>query len=63
MKSKIQQLADDLVGTADDFDIEDYTQDELIELDNQIFRCECCGWWCENSENTGDEICEDCNDD
>lgn len=35
----------------------------LDYLDNQIFRCECCNWWCaisESSENDPVE-CVDCN--
>ena len=34
----------------------------LNHLDNEIFRCECCNWWCpisEMSENSDTE-CRDC---
>jgi len=35
----------------------------LEYLDNEIFRCECCGWWCPISESseTVDTECRDCN--
>ena len=35
----------------------------LEYLDNEIFRCDCCSWWCpisESSENVDTE-CTDCN--
>jgi hypothetical protein len=33
--------------------------EEVAELAG-IFRCESCGWWCDEDEDTGDNICEDC---
>lgn len=42
-------------------ELEDYLP-FLIHLDNEIFRCECCDWWCsisEMSENSNTE-CRDC---
>ncbi len=45
---------------------EELTDEELSEIDNCIFQCDCCGWWCETSEegNSGDgeRICRDCSD-
>jgi hypothetical protein len=36
----------------------------LQYLDNQIFLCDACGWWCEISEESGvsdtEFICYDC---
>ena len=32
----------------------------LAAIDMEVFECEECGWWCENCEDTGDGICEDC---
>lgn len=42
-------------------DLEDSTE-FLAEVDQQIFQCECCGWWCVISEMTdnGDWQCTDC---
>jgi hypothetical protein len=51
---------------------EDYSEDDLTQSDhefinNEIFRCDTCGWWCEiceNSEtdNADEMICQDCVD-
>ncbi len=35
-------------------DLEDY-EPFLSHLDNQIFRCECCEWWCDLSEMADDD--------
>lgn len=48
-----------------------FDNDAFLEyLDNEIFRCTCCSWWCPVSEtsendNDGDWVCRDCspNDD
>lgn len=38
-------------------------------LDGEIFKCEVCGWWCDNHEasqkyaEVGQLICEECSDD
>lgn len=46
-------------------DLEDNTE-FLDELDQEIFRCNCCRWWCEISEESSEEIdypeliCKDC---
>lgn len=39
----------------------------LGAIDDAIFMCERCGWWCEQYEanenpNGGDDICDDCKD-
>ena len=61
----IDRLLDDL----GDPEIKDLTAFHH-ELDNLVFCCSDCGWWCEASEEadpdeTGrphDTICEDCNE-
>jgi len=47
-------------GMTDD----DLTEDDHMAIDNEIFLCDECGWWCEVCEmnDTGDHICNDCND-
>lgn len=45
-------------------DLEDH-QEFLRYLDDEIFLCETCGWWCEMSEMAEDEegtepTCSDC---
>lgn len=42
--------------------------DFCFALDQQVFECECCGWWFEQSEMTaydpvGRWICEECGGD
>jgi len=35
----------------------------LFELDNRIFECDCCGWWCEMSEAVDTDcgpVCDQC---
>ncbi len=39
------------------------------KIDNEIFLCPICGWWCENCERTSnnisldsEDICEDCHE-
>lgn len=50
-------LVEELRGTAG-FPIPDEFADDLPflnYLDQEIFICETCGWWCERSEETQDE--------
>lgn len=36
-------------------------EQELCDrLDNTIFCCDGCGWWCDIGEECGDRLCEDC---
>lgn len=72
----IQDLIDSLQGTADSLggalenlypgmELEDLNDKDHFEIDNTIFLCDECGWWCEISENAetddSDEmICQDC---
>lgn len=32
-------------------------------LDNEIFRCSVCEWWCELSEMESEGVCSDCDED
>lgn len=65
----IDALIDSLKGTCGS--IGDYVEDEneltatdYQRIDNEIFCCETCGWWCENSEMSDtDMVCVDCSDD
>lgn len=42
----------------------DLTVDETNQIDDEIFECDDCGWWCEVSqrcETDGDgDVCEEC---
>lgn len=44
---------------------EDLTEDNHQTIENEIFRCEECGWWYESvskSEVEDESICDDCNE-
>ena len=55
----IHTLIEDLQGTChsindhlpDGMDEDDLTMDELDHIDQEIFLCAECGWWCEVSES------------
>ena len=65
MKIPIDKMIDRLRGTCNEpFPIEDYTLEDLAHLDEEIFQCVDCGWWCDISELSAipsDECsCTDC---
>lgn len=43
-------------------DEDELTGEDHAAIDNEIFMCEGCGWWCEISEAVEDEDnkCQDC---
>lgn len=48
------------------FDYDDLTADDCLQIDNEIFECTTCGWWCEvceMSEDQDGQVCVDCNND
>lgn len=63
----VNKLIEALQGTCtiiddhlpDEMEWSDLTSEDHAEIDDQIFLCDQCGWWCEISEQNG-EICEDC---
>lgn len=41
----------------------DLTLENFDYIDEQIFNCEECGWWCDTSElndTYGEQLCDDC---
>lgn len=67
----ISELIESLNGTCktiaealpDDMEEDDLTEADHEDIDNQIFLCEQCNWWCEICERIEeDDICEDCKD-
>lgn len=56
-----QALTDHYEGMVE----EDLTDQDRDDIDNDIFLCEDCGWWCEISEESEEEPgkCEDCAND
>ena len=48
-------------------DIDDISQNQHFQIDNAIFLCDCCGWWCEGgdwadpeSHEYDGDICSSC---
>ena len=45
---------------------DDLTEDDLWEIEQEIFRCDICGWWSDISEDSGtgdgEMICNECAD-
>lgn len=44
---------------------DDLTADDHSYIDQNVFKCPECGWWCEDSqrkysEETSEDLCEDC---
>lgn len=39
---------------------DDLTPEDFDEIDNEIFLCDNCGWWCEISEQDDNGFCLDC---
>ncbi len=63
-KLSIDEVIDALRGTCEDIDADEYSADELLKLDGEIFQCATCGWWCDIDEyNAVDEVCDDCVED
>lgn len=70
---RLNEIVEELQGTCKTLDevLTDKERDNegLVEaIDECIFCCACCGWWCENSERhedelDGEDVCEDCHDD
>ncbi len=59
-------IADDDIEGVDDIS----NEMELCDaIDNALFECATCGWWCEagdyaeNQNNPSGDICSDCNED
>lgn len=69
------EVIDDLLGSCDSlhsvlnsygFTDDDMTSQNYQRLDEEIFCCDSCGWWCESCEeheHNGDRVCDDCNED
>ena len=67
MSETIDELIDRLRGTCNEsWDICDWSMEDLQYLDEHIFECVGCGWWCDISElspESNDEMfCDECNE-
>lgn len=66
----IQMLIDDLRGTCTEIqdnlpegmDEMELTSEDHDCIDDQIFLCDTCGWWCESCDEKEDGNCTDCYD-
>lgn len=70
--SRIDKIIEELLGTSQSLEnvcnyfgisVKDLIENEIKEIDEEIFQCDGCGWWCETSERNdlcGDALCEDC---
>lgn len=74
MEIDIQKLAETLQGTCMTLEggiqviLGDDTEQELTpqqhdELDQEVFLCDTCGWWCEAHERSESDECVDCSGD
>lgn len=74
-RAKMIAVAERLLGSAtsaddaiqiefgdDDLTITDFSQELLLELDDQVAECEQCGYWAEAGA-VDDGVCEDCRGD
>jgi len=63
-----QEIAERLLGTAESgIEIASEYGVDLSDIDaacseQEVVRCEGCGWWCECHEMNEDDFCEDCRD-
>jgi hypothetical protein len=68
----LQGTCGDMNSTIMELFGEDYSEDDLTEeerntIDNQVFLCTDCGWWCEACQESqecldGERICEECHE-
>ena len=69
MQEALNEIVQDYLGSCDE--LADSDHDWLDEnglfgaIDDIMFRCESCGWWCEISEQANQEkyleqVCSDC---
>lgn len=71
---QLTELVELLEGSCDSLDEATYylfgkdsdflSQDDLADIDDNVFKCECCGWWYNISEmsGNGEQLCQDCNE-
>ncbi len=74
-RAQLQKIIDHLRGSTGNLE-ETYREETSIHFDNapardlhfideQIFNCEVCGWWCGTDEMAEDKdmVCDECADD
>lgn len=61
--NRIENIINNLLGTKQSLTGLLLTKEELNILNERIFKCESCGFWCKSSEKNdlcGDLLCGDC---
>lgn len=68
-KERLDEIVDHLKGSCLTIyaELEDDEDEDVVQehLDQFIFECEGCGWWCEIDElhnDTDAQLCDDCYD-
>jgi rubrerythrin len=64
-QARAEQIAHELQGTCNSYPEELEEDLELAEMvEEHVFLCAQCGWWCEQSEANegpdGEDVCDDC---
>ena len=70
-EEQLNKLINHLQGSCDnidsyieeEFDADSLSTENYATIDQAIFLCDECGWWCsqdENSEKVEEWVCEDC---
>ncbi|MCK4823222.1 hypothetical protein KA005_46125 [bacterium] len=60
--SRIRDIINDLEGTCNWLDYDEITELELELLEEEIFCCSTCSWWCPIEEINEENVCTDCAD-
>lgn len=58
-----EDALEEVLGVRPDFYGDVMDKDDCQELDQLVFNCNCCGWWCDTSELSPvkyEEICDQC---
>ena len=59
--SRATELAKELEGTCMNYpETDDWTTQELEELDSLVFECMICGWWFDTMDEVEEQTCSDC---
>lgn len=71
LDARAHEIAEELIGTAmskHDRMTQEEINDSTLEaaLNDLMFECDCCGWWCStdelNNEDPSRELCDECDE-
>lgn len=69
LSNRIEELIESLYGTCQslceccekhEIEEEDFSIEEIKQLDSEIFQCTSCGWWSEAGEQNEEGECQEC---